>query len=99
MKQNCWEALNCGREEGGCNVKELGVCPASTEAKLNNIHSGENAGRACWIVAGTYCSGEAQGAFVQKVAKCGNCDFYRKVFKEEIGTYKLPMELLKIMNN
>ena len=99
MKQNCWEVLNCGREDGGNKVKELGVCPASTENKLNNIHNGNNAGRACWVVAGTYCGGEAQGAFVQKVSKCGNCDFYKQVFKEEVGTYKLPMELLKIMNN
>jgi hypothetical protein len=99
MKQNCWEYLKCGREKGGIKEKELGICPASTETKLDTIHEGEYAGRACWVVAGTFCGGEAQGAFVQKVGKCGNCSFYKQVFKEEIGSYKLPMELLKIINN
>jgi len=32
MKQNCWEYKNCGREEGGKNIEQLGVCPASVDS-------------------------------------------------------------------
>lgn len=50
MKKNCWEFKNCGREFGGIKARELGVCPASTDERLNGIHNGENAGRSCWVV-------------------------------------------------
>ena len=48
MKKNCWEIKNCGREPSGNKVEELGVCPAATEVRLNAVHEGTNAGRACW---------------------------------------------------
>ncbi|MGD0283853.1 MAG: two-CW domain-containing protein, partial [Dissulfurispiraceae bacterium] len=25
---NCWEFKKCGREMGGVNIEQLGVCPA-----------------------------------------------------------------------
>ena len=69
-KLNCWEYKNCGREPYGHNAKELGVCPAATESKLDGIHGGKNAGRTCWVVAGTLCRGVKQGTFAQKYSSC-----------------------------
>ncbi len=65
---NCWEVTKCGREEGGTHVAELGVCPAYTA----------KAGRACWLVAGTFCNGAVQGTQAQKAGTCLICDFYRQ---------------------
>jgi hypothetical protein len=95
MKKNCWEVKECGREQGGIKVKELGVCPASIETKLDGVHHGKNAGRTCWSVAGTLCSGEAQGTFAQKYHKCEECDFYHKVKKEEYPKFFLAIQLLQ----
>ena len=83
MKQNCWEFKKCGREPGGTKVNELGVCPASTEQNMNGIHEGKNSGRACWVIAGTYCKGEVQGNYAKKLKNCMECDFYKKVKSEE----------------
>ena len=81
-KLNCWEAKRCGREPGG-NRKDLGVCPASVEARLDGIHGGINAGRTCWIVAGTLCGGKVQGTFAKKYDSCEQCDFFSLVKEEE----------------
>lgn len=83
MKRNCWEFKGCGREPGGKYAKELGVCPATVETRLDGIHGGKKAGRACWVVAGTFCRGEVQGTFAKKLQNCQKCDFYRHVKKEE----------------
>ena len=65
---NCWEFKKCGREQGGPQVAEFGVCPAYTR----------NAGDACWMVAGTFCGGEVQGTFAEKQQNCMNCNFYKQ---------------------
>ncbi|MBI5871221.1 MAG: diguanylate cyclase [Actinobacteria bacterium] len=31
----------------------------------------------CWLVAGTYCGGEVQGRFAQKLGGCSECEVYR----------------------
>ena len=49
---NCWEFKKCGRQPGGEQAEEQGVCPVTEHRKLHGIHGGVNAGRACWIVAG-----------------------------------------------
>ena len=82
MNQNCWEVKNCGRHVGGTKVKELGVCPASMEVRLDGMHGGKNAGRSCWVVAGTLCDWEEQGTFAKKFLNCETCDFYETVRKE-----------------
>ncbi|MHB1390224.1 MAG: bifunctional diguanylate cyclase/phosphohydrolase [Thermoleophilia bacterium] len=30
----------------------------------------------CWLLAGTYCRGEIQGSYTQKLAECARCDIY-----------------------
>ena len=93
-KLNCWEFKKCGREVNGANVKSLGVCPASQEARLNDVHGGSRAGRSCWVLAGTLCKGEVQGTFAQKYHNCSQCDFYGAVRKEEGNGFMLSVLLL-----
>ncbi|MBI4689332.1 MAG: hypothetical protein HY754_03555 [Nitrospirae bacterium] len=94
MKKNCWEIKNCGRYNGGEHVGDLGKCPAASEKRLDGIHDGTNAGRACWVIAGTLCRGEVQGSFAQKYKNCEKCDFYQGVRKEEGGKFILSSVLL-----
>lgn len=82
-KMNCWEFKKCERWEGGAMEKELGVCPVTKYSALNGIHGGRNAGRACWVVAGSLCGGSIQGNEEQKKKLCWRCDFFALVKKEE----------------
>jgi len=83
MKLNCWEFMKCGRGPKGAKTRQLGVCPAATEIRLDKTHGGINSGRACWAVAGTFCGGTVQGSFAKKQLACKRCDFYIKVHREE----------------
>ncbi len=94
MKKNCWEFKNCGRQPGGEHIRDLGICPAATETRLNGIHGGKNAGRACWVVAGTFCNGQIQGTFAHKYRNCDICDFYQAARKEEGTGFMLSATLL-----
>ena len=100
MKQNCWEVKNCGRQPGGNHTAEFGICPASTESKLDGINSGDNAGRACWCVGGTLCGGTLQGHALQKLDVCMKCEFFNKVWKEEneAKTYTAPAQIIKLLH-
>ncbi len=83
MKQNCWEFMKCGRETGGSESYVSGTCPVSMERNLDGVHGGSNAGRSCWIVAGTLCGGRVQGTFAEKNGNCLTCDFFRSVQRDE----------------
>lgn len=83
MKQNCWDYKKCGREPGGENEAESGVCPAATSIANDGVNCGKNGGRFCWKITGTYCQGEVSGTFAQKYASCVLCDFFAKVLSEE----------------
>jgi hypothetical protein len=97
-KKNCWEFKNCGREPNGVHVNDSGVCPAATEKKLTGMHEGKNGGRACWVVAGTFCKGQIQGTFAQKAKNCSNCDFFHYVKNEEGGRFAPLTTLLVKLN-
>lgn len=88
MKQNCWEYKNCSRR----------ACPVHTERRLDRVHDGANAGRACWVVAGTLCGGKAQGVFAQKMHNCKNCEFYKLVQEEEGPEFEFSNSLLARLN-
>lgn len=96
-KSNCWEVKKCGRQPGGRNAEELGICPAATEKKLDGVHSGINAGRACWVVSGTLCRGSVQGTFARKFSDCKACDFYAMVKEEETPLFRLSATLLSML--
>lgn len=49
-----------------CGMGKEGLCPAYP-----------NGGRVCYLVAGTKCNGQTQGAYAQKLDSCRDCDFYR----------------------
>jgi hypothetical protein len=83
MKKNCWEHTNCERQPGGRRAQDLGICPVTTNQELAGVHGGQNAGRACWVVAGSLCGGKVQGAYAQKLHNCWKCDFMNAVKKEE----------------
>jgi hypothetical protein len=64
---------------------------------LDGVHNGTNAGRACWVIAGTMCEGQVQGTFAQKYKNCGVCDFYKSVLKEEGSYFEMTINLLKLV--
>ncbi len=91
---NCWEFKKCGRQTGGFNSEQLGVCPAVIEKRLHGSNGGINAGRACWVVAGTLCGGKVQGTFALKMANCMQCEFFLSVRDEEGRGFADPRSLL-----
>jgi len=95
VKENCWEVMQCGREPRGKNANELGVCSAATDERLTECHGGKNAGRACWVIAGTFCEEKVQGTFAQKYKDCTLCDFFKQVKMEEGCNYQTSLVLLK----
>ena len=93
--ENCWEHKKCGREPGGAHVSDLGVCPAATELTLDGANRGKASGRACWVVAGTFCKGLVQGSFAEKLRTCTECEFQQKVAREEYPHFVYTTDLLK----
>jgi hypothetical protein len=96
MKLNCWEFKKCGRELGGINSLIEGICPASVDIRLDGVHDGICAGRACWVVAGTSCEGRVMGTFAQKYNDCSRCDFYNAVIDEEGSGFTVLEDLLDL---
>jgi hypothetical protein len=82
-RQDCWDFKKCGREPGGENVAESGVCPVAEDTSLDGINFGKNAGRICWAIAGTFCEEEPLGEFAAQLLSCMDCDFFQKVQREE----------------
>jgi hypothetical protein len=76
-KLNCWEYFKCGREIGGVNTNELGICPASIKFENTGVNNGLKAGRSCWTVEGTLCNKSIQGEIEEKLLGCINCSFLR----------------------
>ena len=97
MKKNCWEFFKCGREAGGSNEMDCGVCPASTESKLNGVHGGKNAGRACWAINGTFCNDCFTKKFNEKFSSCLSCDFYKHVSSVEGTNFLFSIQLHEIL--
>ena len=95
-KKNCWEVMNCGREPGGANEKEQGVCPAAVEVNVDGVNGGKNGGRTCWTIAGTFCGGEATCATARQLLNCMECEFFKMVAREETDALtesgKIPIQ-------
>lgn len=70
-KLNCWEFMQCGREAGGSNVDNLGVCPAYP------FH-----GQECANVVGTFCD-LVQVLRKAKHDDCQECPFYNSMHFNE----------------
>lgn len=82
-KINCWEYNKCGREPGGEKAAREGICPAAAENSFHSFNHGTNGGRACWLMAGTFCDNKVSGTFAEKIDSCRDCDFYKRVQDEE----------------
>jgi hypothetical protein len=93
-KLNCWEFKKCEREPGGAKARELGVCPAAAETRVDGVHGGRNAGRACWALSSTLCGGTTQGTFTARVGSCMKCEFYRLVGRDEGSGRENSMQIL-----
>ena len=88
--------MQCGREPGGENALELGICPAAVDASHEGINSGSNAGRFCWAVTGTMCDGSVQGNFAKKRKTCTQCHFYNEVRAQE-GSLNIRTKFLRFV--
>jgi hypothetical protein len=93
-KKNCWEFMACGKEVPCRHAAEGSVCPATLESRLDGMHGGLGAGRACWVVGGTQCNGQVQHSYERKRQACGSCKFYKAVRAEEGRFFLLSDELL-----
>lgn len=80
---NCWQVMECGREPGGQNAVEEGVCPIAADLSLEGLNDGTKGGRICWAVVGTFCSGKVQGTFADKLDTCTTCEFFKLVRQEQ----------------
>ena len=89
---NCWEYYKCGREKGGINAFEIGICPASTMKGNHGINGGESSGRYCWTIKGTLCNKKIQGELADKLLSCINCGFFKLVNYEEGREFTLLKE-------
>ncbi|MFP4055522.1 MAG: ATP-binding protein [Candidatus Brocadiia bacterium] len=107
-KLNCWEERDCGRQPAGPRAHELGPCPAATDTTCDGMNGGRNAGRLCWAVTGTLCSGTVDGTFEDKIRRCEACRFFRRVKYEEGCHFQLlkpglgeadPHELHRLLND
>ena len=84
MKQNCWEFKGCQSKKD---------CPVFGEYRLDGEHGGFNAGRTCWVVAGTFSSETVQGKFARETSSCRKCDFYQLVYEQEHDDFKMSASL------
>jgi len=97
-RMNCWEFFECGREPNGKKTREFGICPTALKSELNGVNEGENGGRCCWAIAGTFCGGKAQGTYAQKLGNCLKCDFHAFVRGQQHGNYASTKKILEIIN-
>jgi len=87
--ENCWEVMGCGRNPGGSMVGPLGVCPAAQPGSHSGVNGGENGGRICWAVAGTFCNGEVIGECIAKGENCTECEFFHRVRRQAGASFEL----------
>jgi len=78
-KTNCWEFMNCGRGPDNFGKKNCSICPATQPSSLDGLNEGKNSGRACWLIAGTFCDNEISGTYAEKINSCRDCAFYKEV--------------------
>ena len=74
-------------------MKELGVCPAASETRLDGQNRGKHGGRMCWIVKSTLCGNKLQGDFYSKLGNCMKCEFLKEVYREEGRDFSYGMKL------
>ncbi len=79
VEKNCWEVMDCGKGPRSSGNAFETICPAATNITLDGMNGGKNAGRACWLIAGTFCDKFIHGTFAEKMKSCSQCRFYKLV--------------------
>ena len=92
-KANCWEVMDCGRQPGGAEAEEHGVCPAAIETQLDGINAGDNGGRACWVAAGVLSHARIEATFALD-SLCESCSFYQRVIEEEGSAFVFSPKMI-----
>ncbi len=75
--------MACGRGPEAGKGGRCKQCPAVLKSSFDGINEGINAGRSCWLVAGTFCSRKASGTFAEKRETCRDCEFYKHIHAGE----------------
>lgn len=88
--------MKCGREAGGEMVEKLGICPAAVSGDGNDVNGGKFRGRVCWAIVGTFCEDTVEGLFAKDLRTCLECDFYKKVIKEEGDNFEMLLPLSRL---
>lgn len=70
---NCWEFMRCGREAGGRNTEELGICPAYPDN-----------GKRCANVVGTFCD-LIRALRASENSSCSECPFYNSHYFDKVA--------------
>jgi len=94
-KLNCWEFMKCCRGPLDDPDKDCSICPATISSSLDGLNEGETSGRACWLVAGTFCNEKVSGTYAEKIDSCRHCPFYKEVNKRSRQT-RLSIENVDI---
>ncbi len=79
---NCWEFTNCGHGPGA-DARGGDICPAAASGEYDGKNNGTFAGRICWRVEGTLCSGEPEKNLAIKMTHCLRCPFFKNVRQGE----------------
>jgi hypothetical protein len=95
QKLNCWEIMNCGREPGGLNTDELGVCHAATDTSSDKTNEGINGGRVCWSVAGTLSGRDVCGHYAKNTPSCMTCKVFKQIRSEEGSNFNITQVNLR----
>ena len=82
-KHNCWEFMKCGREEGGVNSEESGICPVAADSFADGLNGGSNGGRICWVIAEELPEGSLSCKGSKHTSACFSCEFKYKVMNDE----------------
>lgn len=97
-KINCWEFAKCGRGPEGAKGEKCRSCSAALPSSLDGFNQGIRAGRACWLVAGTFCNGNVSGTYAEKIESCRECEFYKAVNKGA-GQTRLTIDNVEIFGS
>ena len=82
--------MKCGREPGGLKADELGICSAAIETSTDSINGGENGGRACWALSGTFCEEKCKGLLQKKLAIANDVIFTNWLKGSRTLLFKIP---------
>jgi hypothetical protein len=75
MKTNCWEFNECGRQPGGFNVQDLGVCSTAQAIWCDEVQKTIDSGKYCWSIN----TGEKL---------CDSCDVCEYYIKEKTEVFE-----------